>query len=445
MGTVKELTRKMKDSGVEWIGEIPEDWEVVKLKNIARIMTGNTPSMSNEGYYSNSNGVPWIKPDNLLELDGVSDAKLKLTESGKVQGRIVPKDTMLICVIGSIGKFGYTIEDSAFNQQINAILFNSKVLKKYGLYYMSVQKEQQKYYGNGNVVQILNASNQGMIYFTLPLIEEQKAIANFLDKKTQEIDNIISKTKKAIEEYKKYKQSLITETVTKGLDKDVEMKDSGIEWIGEIPEHWDTIKFKDLFKFGSGLTITKSDLLDEGIKVINYGEIHSKYKFDLDINRDELKCVDKSYLENRKNALINKGDFVFCDTSEDREGSGNCIVLRENNDELIFAGSHTVTARLRRNENPIYIRYMIMASSIKEQISSTVVGIKVYSITQAILKTIIGVIPPLKEQEQIVSYLDKKTNQIDQIISTKEKLLIEMEAYKKSLIYETVTGKREVE
>lgn len=104
---VRELTRKMKDSGVEWIGEIPEDWEVVRLKNISKIITGNTPSMSNEEYYSNSKGIPWIKPDNLLEFKGVSATKLRLTDSGKTLGRLVPKNTMLICAIGNIGKFGY--------------------------------------------------------------------------------------------------------------------------------------------------------------------------------------------------------------------------------------------------------------------------------------------------------------------------------------------------
>ncbi|MCG4585735.1 restriction endonuclease subunit S, partial [Anaerosalibacter bizertensis] len=212
-----------------------------------------------------------------------------------------------------------------------------------------------------------------------------------------------------------------------------------------IPEHWEVVRLRELFKFRSGLTITKSDLKDKGIKVINYGEIHSKYKFDLDINRDKLKSVDEEYLNIKKSALVSKGDFVFCDTSEDREGSGNCIVIRENKDELIFAGSHTVIAKLKRKENPIFVRYMLFANSIKEQISSTVVGIKVYSVTQSILKTILGILPPLQEQKAIASYLDQKCCQIDKIINSKQQLLIEMEKYKKSLIYEVVTGKREVE
>lgn len=441
---VKELTRKMKDSGVEWIGEIPEDWEVVRNKNLFK----NKKEIVGNEFETIDRLALTLK--GVIDRDKLDSGGLQPTNFNTYQK--VNKNNLIFKLIDleniNTSRVGLAHKDGMVSPAYVVLYSNSlkKDIRYYHYFYLSMwHRNIFNMLGDGGVRSNLNKTDLLNLNTLKINYNEQKSIADFLDKKTQEIDNIISKTKKAIEEYKRYKQSLITETVTKGLDENVEMKYSGIEWIGEIPEHWDTIKFKDLFKFGSGLTITKSDLLDEGIKVINYGEIHSKYKFDLDINRDELKCVDKSYLENRKNALINKGDFVFCDTSEDREGSGNCIVLRENNDELIFAGSHTVTARLIRNENPIYIRYMIMASSVKEQISSIVVGIKVYSITQAILKTIIGVLPPLKEQEEIANYLDKKCSQIDNIISTKEKLLTEMEAYKKSLIYETVTGKREVE
>ena len=222
------------------------------------------------------------------------------------------------------------------------------------------------------------------------------------------------------------------------------MKDSGIEWIGEIPQHWEVMRLRELFKFGSGLTITKSDLTDKGIKVINYGEIHSKYKFDLDLRRDSLKYVDSKYSNLKNSALIEEGDFVFCDTSEDLEGSGNCVVIRNDKKEPIFAGSHTVTAKLRRKENPIYIRYLLSANPIKEQIASIVVGIKVYSITQTILKSVTSLLPPIQEQQEIANFLDTKCKEIDKLINQKERLIKELESYKKSLIYEYVTGKKEV-
>ncbi|MGO1529312.1 MAG: restriction endonuclease subunit S, partial [Senegalia sp. (in: firmicutes)] len=425
-------TRKMKDSGVEWIGEIPEDWEVVRLKNISKIITGNTPSMSNEEYYSNSKGIPWIKPDNLLEFKGVSATKLRLTDSGKTLGRLVPKNTMLICAIGNIGKFGYTNTRSAFNQQINAILFNSKVISKYGLYYLSVQKEQQKYYGNGNVVQILNTSNQGIIYFTLPDINEQKSIANFLDNKTLEIDNIISKTKEVIKEYKKYKQSLITETVTKGLDKDLEMKDSGIEWIGEIPEHWSFTKLKYLVNCNEQ-TLSSNTSDDYKFRYIDIGSV--------DFHKGITGYENMKYKDSpsRARRIVRKGDLIV---STVRTYLRSIATIEDDEDVIVSTGFAVLTPR---NVKKKYLEYMTKTEYFISEVIKNSVGVSYPAINSKELLEINISFPPLKEQKQIASYLHKKTREIDNIIRTKEKLITEMEAYKKSLIYETVTGKREVE
>ena len=428
---MRELTKAMKDSGIEWIGEIPEDWEVVKVKYLFELGRGRVigkQELKSKGKYPVYSSQ--TKNDGVLGFIDSYDFEgdmLTWTTDGANAGTVFLRT----------GKYNCT--NVCGTLKLNRLENNLQYLK-YSLEYIAIFHKRL----DTNGYKIMN-NEMANINIILPPQPQQKAIADFLDKKVSEIDNVISKTKKVIKEYKKYKQSLITETVTKGLDENVSMKNSGIEWLGDIPEHWDVIRLRELFKFGSGLTITKSELKDKGIKVINYGEIHSKYKFDLDIDRDELKSVDEEYLNIKEDALVNKGDFVFCDTSEDREGSGNCVVIREDRNELIFAGSHTVTARLRRKENPIYVRYMLLSNPIKEQVSSRVVGIKVYSITQSILKTILGILPPLQEQKQIASYLDKKCEEIDRIIESKEKLIIEMEKYKKSLIYETVTGKREVE
>ncbi|HLR35927.1 MAG TPA: restriction endonuclease subunit S [Tissierellales bacterium] len=425
------MTKAMKDSGIEWIGEIPEDWEVVKVKYLFELGRGRVigkQELKSKGKYPVYSSQ--TKNDGVLGFIDSYDFEgdmLTWTTDGANAGTVFLRT----------GKYNCT--NVCGTLKLNRLENNLQYLK-YSLEYIAIFHKRL----DTNGYKIMN-NEMANINIILPPQPQQKAIADFLDKKVSEIDNVISKTKKVIKEYKKYKQSLITETVTKGLDENVSMKNSGIEWLGDIPEHWDVIRLRELFKFGSGLTITKSELKDKGIKVINYGEIHSKYKFDLDIDRDELKSVDEEYLNIKEDALVNKGDFVFCDTSEDREGSGNCVVIREDRNELIFAGSHTVTARLRRKENPIYVRYMLLSNPIKEQVSSRVVGIKVYSITQSILKTILGILPPLQEQKQIASYLDKKCEEIDRIIESKEKLIIEMEKYKKSLIYETVTGKREVE
>ncbi len=207
---------KMKDSGIEWIGEIPENWNVINLGKIAQIYTGNTPSKtSSENYYDDDNGLLWVKPDNLSEFKPIDNTKEKLNENGVNLARIVDAYTPLFCCIGTIGKFGYSFNKVAYNQQINAVIFEkSKVFWKYGLYALSIQEEQHYYYSNGTVVQILNTENQKKIKIALPSLEEQKLISNYLDQKTSQIDSLIKDINEQIEKIKEYRQAIISEAVT---------------------------------------------------------------------------------------------------------------------------------------------------------------------------------------------------------------------------------------
>src|SRR5699024_7405429 len=178
------------------------------------------------------------------------------------------------------------------------------------------------WFDNNGTIPSLNSNK--LRNFKIPYVNKtlQKNIVEILNKKTQKIDKLISSTQQSIKELKKYKQSLITEAVTKGLDSTVEMKDSGIEPMMNVPKHWKINKIKYLFELYRGLNITKKNLIDTGIPIINYGEIHSKYGFHFDLRYDVVQKVDSHYLE-YKNSLINQGDFIFADTSEDIEGSGN--------------------------------------------------------------------------------------------------------------------------
>ena len=177
----------------------------------------------------------------------------------------------------------------------------------------------------------------------LPTIQEQQSIATYLDQKCSEIDELITLQEEMITKLQSYKQSVITEAVTKGLDKNVPLKDSGIEWIGEIPEHWEVKRMKSIYNFGKGLNITKADLVDKGISVISYGQIHSKLNTGTCIKDSLIKYVPEIFLENNNASLVKKGDIIFADTSEDLEGCGNCIYI--DRDMLLYAGYHTIIAK----------------------------------------------------------------------------------------------------
>ncbi len=214
-------------------------------------------------------------------------------------------------------------------------------------------------------------------------------------------------------------------------------KDSGIEWIGEIPIDWHVKKIGYYFNFARGLSITKQNLKDEGIPCVNYGEIHSKYGVFVDPEIHPLKYVDEEYLQTSKKSLLKRGDFVFADTSEDIEGSGNFTCL--NSDVETFAGYHTII--LRQNDLDYkFLAFYFDSFEYRNQIRSAVYGIKVFSITQAILKETAFIQPPTKkEQTAIANYLDKKNAQIDQLIEDKKRLVELYKEEKTAIINQAVT------
>jgi type I restriction enzyme S subunit len=221
------------------------------------------------------------------------------------------------------------------------------------------------------------------------------------------------------------------------LEKYTSYRDSGIHTSIQVPEHWNIKRFKHLFSFGKGLNITKENLEDTGIECVNYGEIHSKFGFEVNPDIHELKCVNESYLKKDSKSLLNIGDFIFADTSEDIEGSGNFTHLTGN--KTIFAGYHTMICRPKKTLNSKYYAYLFDSKSFRSQLHKKVKGVKVYSITQNILKDTCVWIPEDNEQTKIASFLDEKTAQIDKAISQKEKLIELLKERRQITINDAVT------
>ncbi|MBB1280262.1 restriction endonuclease subunit S [Pseudoalteromonas sp. SR41-1] len=216
-----------------------------------------------------------------------------------------------------------------------------------------------------------------------------------------------------------------------------EYKDSNIDWLDSIPEHWTTSKLRYTFSFGKGLTITKENLRDTGIPCVNYGEVHSKYGFEVNPQKHPLKCVDEEYLKTSPYALLENGDIVFADTSEDIDGSGNFTQLVS--DEQIFAGYHTIIARPFDRECSRFYAYLLDSKELRTQIRHAVKGVKVFSITQAILRGVNIWLPPLKERTQIASFLDHETAKIDTLIEKQEQLIKLLKEKRQAVISHAVT------
>ena len=216
-----------------------------------------------------------------------------------------------------------------------------------------------------------------------------------------------------------------------------EYKDSEVELLGEVPEHWETKCLRYVMAFSNGLTITKQNLEDEGVPCVNYGEIHSKYGFQLDPAIHSLRCVASEYLDSSPDALLNDGDFVFADTSEDLEGSGNFTHVRSGN--RLFAGYHTIIGRPQKCIVPLFLAFQLDSEFVRSQIQRRVKGVKVFSVSQSILKSVKCWLPPPDEQTAIASFLDTETSKIDGLVSEQRRLIELLKEKRQAVISHAVT------
>ena len=437
------MAREMKDSGIEWIGEIPRHWDVRPIKNSFSIVSGSTPDSDKAEYWEGD--IPWITPADFKTIDKYTSGGSRfITEKGydSCSTNMIPKGSIIFSKRAPIGSVVINKIDLCTNQGCLSCIKNDKTDSAYFYYLMSIYDDVFNLFGSGTTFKEISATTFGDFILPLPPLVEQQLVSSFLDSKCAEIDKAIDATKASIEEYRKLRQAIITETVTKGLDPDVEMKDSGIEWIGEIPATWTSMPTKNMFLIGKGLSITKDNLEETGVPTISYGQIHAKYNTGTHLDDRMFRYVNESYLQSNKQSLVHKGCFVFADTSEDLEGCGNCVYADREGE--FFAGYHTVTLFPKECEDNKYFAYLFRTNEWRRQIRSVLTEVKVYSVSQKIIRRTSMIIPPASEQKEICSYLDSKCSEIDSLIKSKEKLIEELTAYRKSLIYEYVTGKKEV-
>ena len=220
------------------------------------------------------------------------------------------------------------------------------------------------------------------------------------------------------------------------------MRDSGVEWIGEVPEGWKVARLKSLFSYGKGLAITKADLVPKGVPVISYGQIHAKTNSGTHLQDALLRHVSVDYLQTDGDCLLKKNDFVFADTSEDLEGLGNCAFV--DRDDKIFAGYHTIVFHPKCDMPSKYLAYLFKTDCWRSQFRAKAYGIKVYSLSQRLLNDCSVVLPQEQEAERIADYLDEKCAAIDGAVDELKRGIEDCKAWKKAIIFEAVTGKANV-
>lgn len=409
-----------KDSEIEWIGEIPKGWEVNKYKFLGSTKNGLT--YTPEDITTESDGILVLRSGNIqngqLDFNDVVFVNTIIPNNLKLQ----KNDILITARNGSANLVGKNI---LINTEINAtygafmMVFraNRRINPRFAQYTMNPTFNNYKTFFTTSTVNQLTANIFYNMAVPLPSLQEQAAIADFLDKKNAEIDAITEKITQQIQTLKDYRQSLITETVTKGLDKTVSYKDSGIEWIGEIPEEWEIIKIKHAFKLFAGGDIDYNDYSEEQEGFYQYPIL--------------------------ANSLENSGIIGF--TSKYRFSGETITITGRGSVGVAFYRNFPYFPVVRllvgvpiRNLSAKYITYSINSfDTIGEQTAMTQLTTDKLGVEKIPL-------PPLQEQTAIANYLDEKTAKIDNIIAKKEQQLDIMKEHRKSLIYEYVTGKKRV-
>ena len=272
----------------------------------------------------------------------------------------------------------------------------------------------------------------------VPPINEQRKISAFLLEKEIKVDTLISNVQAQIEKLKAYKQSLITEIVTKGLNPDVQMKDSGVDWIGEIPEQWSTLRVKYIGETQNGIS-KGGEFFGSGYPFVSYGDVYKN----IELPKIASGLVQSTEAE-REAYSVQKGDIFFTRTSETIEEVGFSSVCMETIEDATFAGFLIRLRPFNDALTPEYAKYYFRGEHIRKYLVKEMNLVTRASLGQGLLKAMTVLIPPHDEQLEIASYLDEKCIGIDKLISIKQDKIAKLEQYKKSLIYEYVTGKKEV-
>ena len=431
-----------KDSGVEWIGEIPSHWEFKKFKHfISKIIDnrGRTPELVESGIpyievkHINGDGYhPNFDTDNFITQNTYDTFLREYLKEGDV----------LFSTVGSIlGKTSIFPPNrkGCIIQNVVGFRFNNLYVPIYMMFQLKtfVDRNHDLLVNNSNFQGSIKVSTFKENLFISPPLSEQQQIVTFLDTKTKLIDSLIEKTQRKIELLKEKRTSLINEVVTKGLNPNVEMKDSGVEWIGEIPSHWLFTKFNRFVFFQEGPGLRTFQFTDEGTKVICVTNITEK---GIDFTYKKFISIDE-YFEKYQHFTVEKGDYLL-------SSSGNSWgkVSEYLDDEKVMLNTSTI--RLNTLDSSIYnkslIPHILKSEVVRKQLEILMTGSCQPNFGPSHLNQLVIPIPPLSEQQQIVEYLDEQTGLIDKTISIEEKRIELLKEYRQSLISEVVTGKRKV-
>lgn len=444
MKTVIRPETEMKDSGIEWVENIPKNWRLRKINSLFEtIGSGTTPNSNIEEYYQGM--VNWLQSG---DINGTIVKSTKKHISNEIISStsaltVYKAPFIVIAMYGaSIGNISMVDIDACTNQACCALVKPIKDIDmQYAFWGLMAAKEELVLSSRGGGQPNISQNIIKQLRVPVPYLQEQQAIANYLDETCSKIDEIIAEAKASIDEYKELKQAVIFDGISLGTRKCCDYKRTTLKGIEKIPIEWEYRKLKFLIRYiESGVSVNAGN---EPATELEYGVLKTSCVSKMIFLPSENKSVNKDEYDRVKCPVC--GDTIIVSRMNTPDLVGACAYIEKNIDN-IFLPDRLWQVHFNDNVNVKYIYYCLISPYIRNYYSSLSTGTSssMQNISQGQFTNAIIPYPPLEEQKEIVDFLDKRTKEIDSLIAEKESLINDLEAYKKSLIYEVVTGKRRV-
>ena len=429
-----------KDSGVEWLGQVPSHWRASALKYSYEIFGGSTPSSGSPELWDG--GVVWVTPADLSRLNGfeILSSQRTISEAGLAScgTRLLPPGTIILSTRAPIGSLGIAGVELATNQGCKGLVPQRGQLSRFGLYSLLVMADELNMRGRGTTFLELSADALGSIEIPTPSSGEQEAIVHFLDHETARIDALVEEQQRLIELLKEKRQAVISHAVTKGLNPDVPMKGSGVEWLGEVPAHWDILPIKrDLVFLTSGSRGWATHYSDDGALFIRIGNL-TRDQIHLDLS--DLQRVSVPDGVEGERTRVQPGDVLFSITAY----LGSVAVVPDGLEQA-FVSQHVALARFcKRRLMPKWVAYVTLSDVGKNYLSGEGYGGTKIQLSLEDVAELRTTVPPIQEQAELVAFLEKETAELDALVQEATDVIALLQERRSALISAAVTGKIDV-
>ncbi len=441
-----------RDSGVEWIGDVPKHWTVAQVRRWFDIVNGGTPSSGEESYWDGE--TVWLTPDDLGRNSAVwiNESRRRITEEGvrNCSARVSPEGSIILSTRAPIGHIAIAAVPAATNQGCRTLVPNPESDSIFAYYSLMASRQPLQSLGKGTTFMELTPTELGGFGMARPPLDEQRSIAAFLDVETAKIDTLISRKQQLLERLAEFRTALITQAVTKGLppeaaqqaglDPAPPLKDSGVEWLGDIPEHWDAKRISALARPGKesfidGDWVELPYITDSGVRLIQTGNIgigtyrEQGYRYIEEESFDELNCTE-----------VDPGDVLICRLADPvgRACRAPSLGVR------MITSVDVCILKPSVEHSAAYLTYLLSSQRYLNYVDSTVRGGTRDRISRSMLGAIRVPTPPYGEQRAIATFLDGQAGRIDDLCSIVETAIERLQEYRTALITAAVTGKIDV-